>query len=215
MKFSKVFISALCFILICFAHISAMAEKDSNYTIVKAGIYNPTGNLNDNFNFDVGFNGEIVLGHYFSQNIAAEIGIGYFRTRTEATNSRIAFVSSFGTISYKEEGDIKVYPVTLTTKFLFPIENFELFGLAGVGLYYTKVNYDLQTNLGNFSDDDKDTVFGFHIGAGSNLYVTNEIFVGVEGKYLFTNEGEVSLFGVPFKSDLNGFTVNVNIGSRF
>lgn len=213
MKFSKVFISALCFILICFAHISAMAEKDSNYTIVKAGIYNPTGDLDDNFNFDVGFNGEIALGHYFSQNIAVEIGIGYFRTR--ATDSRIAFAPGFGTISLKAEGDIKVYPVTLTSKFLFPIENFELFGLAGVGLYYTKVNADIQTNLGNFSDDDKDTVFGFHIGGGSNLNVTNEIFVGVEGKYLFTKEGEVSLFGEPFKSDLNGFTVTANIGSRF
>lgn len=184
MKTSKTFILALGIVIICFTPLSAIAEKPASYGIIKVGFYSPNGDLED-LDFDTGFNGEIVLGSYLHPNIAMEVGVGYFQT--DASNPDI---------------DLWVIPLTLTTKVLYPIEKFEPFALAGIGLYFEELD---------LGEDDDDTVFGFHLGAGANYNITEDIFFGVEGKYLWSGEAKFA----SLEADLDGFLVTGNLGLRF
>ncbi len=49
--------------------------------------------------------------------------------------------------------------------------------------------------------------------------MTDNIFLGLEGTYIFTDEVELEsvIFGVPLavQADINGFVVTGNIGYRF
>lgn len=58
---------------------SATAQEDLNYFVIKAGIYSPTGDLDD-ADFDSGFDGEVVVGHYIQPNFCIEGAVGYFRS---------------------------------------------------------------------------------------------------------------------------------------
>ncbi len=182
-----------------------------NYVTFKGGIYSPESD--DLEDFDTGFNVEIALGHYFHRNFALELGVGYFET--EASFS--GFDPILGVWSEKDE--ITAIPLTLTAKGVYPTQYVDLFGGVGIGLYFVHGEADLSSSaFGSLSFDDDDTVFGFHLGAGANFNITENIFFGIEGKYLWAEaEFEESFLGVPFEldADLEGFTVTGNIGFRF
>ena len=55
----------------------ARGEDKSNYIAVKGGIFSPSSDLDD-ADFDTGFAGEAVIGGYYNEYLAAEIGVGYF-----------------------------------------------------------------------------------------------------------------------------------------
>jgi opacity protein-like surface antigen len=183
-----------------------------NYVTFKGGIYSPESD--DLEDFDTGFNVEIAFGHYFHRNLALELGVGYFET--EATFSGFDPIL-FG--SWREEDEITAIPLTLTAKGVLPLRNVDIFAAAGIGLYFVHGEADISTSaFGSFSFDDDDTVFGFHLGLGGNFNITENIFLGIEGKYLWAEaEFEESVFGVPIEldADLEGFTVTGNIGFRF
>ncbi len=175
---------------------AAYAQEKVNYIVGKAGIYSPTGDLDD-LEFDTGFNGQIAIGHYFHKNFALEGGLGYAVTD-----------SSFGGL----EWDAWTIPITLTAKGVYPIaDTVELYAGAGIGIYF------VQFEVSNRDYDD--TVFGGHVVLGSNVNVTDNIFLGLEGTYIFTDEVELEsvIFGVPLavQADINGFVVTGNIGYRF
>jgi opacity protein-like surface antigen len=177
------------------------------YIAFKPGIYSPQSSDLDGF--DTGFNGEIALGYRFHRNIAAEFGLGYFNTQEERT-----FV---GSTYVGEELDIYVYPVTFTLKAILPYKKWEFFGLAGAGVYIAYGPYD-------YDDDDYDydyhydTVFGGYLGAGIHYNITPGIFVGVEGKYLWTGKVEWDeVLGIPTegKFKMDGIIATAVIGIRF
>ncbi len=77
-KWSSIF--GLICIFVSILTVNSYAEsneylKDS--VTLKAGIYYPTGDLDD---YDVNFNGEIAFNKYFSPNFATEFSLGYFKT---------------------------------------------------------------------------------------------------------------------------------------
>jgi outer membrane protein W len=204
----------LTLILICLFPFSSFGQDSLNYFAVKGGIYSPTGDLDD-FNFDTAFNGEIAYGRYLNPNLALEIGVGYFKS-----DASISGVDPIFGGSYTEEDEIKVIPIILSGKGIYPSGNFELYGEIGIGIYLADFEGVVtHTVLGTVRLDDDDTVFGVNLGVGVNYNITEKVFIGVEGKYILTTDAEFqgTALGVPFKveSDLNGFILTGNLGFRF
>lgn len=179
------------------------AETPSNYLVLKGGIYSPSeefdvrdinGGVLDRIDPDTGFDGEIAIGHYFLPVFAAELGVGYFESKGVPA-------------ALPGETKFKVVPVLLTAKGLLPLGPIEPYGEFGIGGYITK--FDVSGNLGTFSGSTKGT-FGLHAGAGVNFNITQTVFLGVEGRYLWAKP---SFGGQDIK--LDGFTVTGDLGFRF
>ena len=174
--------------------------KSPFYIGFKPGIYSPQSSDVDG----TGFNGEIMLGYRFNPNIAAEFGIGYFNTEAE-------------------EFDIDVYPVTFTFKAIVPYKKWEFFGLAGAGVYIVSGPYDDDYHGHDhdhhhdhdYDDDDYDydARLGGYLGAGIHYNITRRIFVGVEGKYLWTDKVKLEDLGLKFNMD--GIIATAVFGIRF
>jgi opacity protein-like surface antigen len=179
------------------------AEKPANYLALKGGIYSPSGSFDlDNFNggtrthidSKTGFNGELAVGHYFAPMLAVEIGAGYFESRGSAE-------------AQPGETKLKVVPVVATGKVLLPLGPFEPYGEFGIGAYFTEL--DVSGNTDSFRGSSKVT-YGLHAGAGFNVNLTDKVFVGLEGRYLWAKP---SFGGQDVKID--GFTTTANLGLRF
>ena len=191
-------IFVMIFTLVFLLPISATGQEKRDYIIGKGGVYSPTGGLDD-LNFGEGFNGEVAWGHYFSTNFALEVGAGYF-----------------------ESDDIRVVPFLATGKAIYPTGNWELFAEVGVGAYFAKFDATLNNPVaGVIVFDDDDTVFGLSLGFGVNYNITEEFYLGLEGKYLLTSDAE---FGgtatatgglASLETDLDGVIVTAVFGFRF
>ena len=175
----------------------SLAEYPSNYVVLKGGLYSPSNDFDlqgQQFNHDDGFVAEIAYGHYFMPMFALELGAGYFESKASAAVPA-------------GETKFKVVPLTLTGKVLFPIGSIEPYGEFGIGGYITETDVS-----GTVSQaiDSTESVFGLHAGAGVNFNVTLNVFLGVEGRYLWAKP---SWGGTDIK--LDGFTVTGNLGFRF
>ena len=178
------------------------------YIAFKPGIYSPqSGDLDG---FDTGFSGEVGFGYRVNPNLAAEIGIGFFNTEGEKTVGGATYGG--------REFDIYAYPVTFTLKAILPYKRWEFFGLVGAGVYFVSRPYDdyydhdHDYHNHNHDDDyDYDTIFGGYLGAGIHYNITPRIFVGVEGKYLWTDKAKFEY--EEFRMD--GIIANAVIGVRF
>jgi opacity protein-like surface antigen len=189
----------------------AFGQENPNYVAVKAGIYSPTGDLDD---LDTGFAGEVVFGHYYSPTFALEGGIGRFETDGSFTE----IIPFFGTVTEKDEASATT--ISLTLKGVHPTEIGELYIGGGIGIGFVDIDIDIiTTSMGTASISDSDTVFGFQLLAGANFNITDKCFFGVEGKYLITDDAKVSgtLFGIPVETEgnANGFIITGVLGFRF
>ena len=193
--------------MMCFVSVTAFAEQLNNYTTIKLGIYSPeSSDLKDDFRN--GFNGEIAFGHYwasFYPNLVYEIAVGYFQTDTgQVTDAGVT-----------GKAKITVIPVTWTAKGVYPLGKGEFYGGGGIAVYFAKTKLDIS---GGPSLSDKDTPFGAHILAGGNYYLTPNIFLGAEVKYLWAKARfQVTSNGNPvdLSAKLDGITGTVNLGYRF
>jgi len=182
---------------------SAYAELPKNYMALKAGVYSPSYSHDiDNFNAGnrthldskTGFAGEIVAGHYFLPMVALELGAGYFESKGSAD-------------AQPGETKLKVVPLTATGKVLLPLGIFEPYGLFGIGAYITDLKVSNNTGaLGGSTE----VTYGLHAGAGLNVNFQENMFVGLEGKYLWANP---SFGGQHIK--LDGFITSAAIGFRY
>lgn len=180
-------------------------EPGKNYVAVKPGAYYPRASDLRDGDFDPGFNGEIVIGRRINSNLAVEMGLGYFHA--EAT------YSSAG--SYYEQASLFVVPATLSIKGILPFDKLELFGVGGVGAYYVHADNSfidsVSSEIGSLSASD--LIFGGHIGAGLHYNITPDVFVGAEGKYLWTSN--VKLLDSPLKFKMDGIIGTAVVGFRF
>jgi outer membrane protein W len=122
--------------------------------------------------------------------------------------------------TFSEEDEIKVIPVVVSAKGIYPTGNFELFGEFGVGAFFADFEGTLITSaLGTTVIDDSDTVFGIILGVGAIYNITRNAFFGIEVKYLATDDVEIkgAIMGVPVTlgGDLNGIIATANLGFRF
>ena len=138
--------------------VPAFAEEFGNYGMVKLGVYSPRSYFLTGGGFSNAFDGEVALGHYFTPNVASEVGLGYFKTTHESDQ-------------------ITVVPLTLTGKGILPLDSAELYIGAGIGAYFA--SSELSTVSYN------DTAVGWHVLAGGNFNVIPNLFLGAEIKYLW------------------------------
>jgi outer membrane protein W len=180
--------------------------KIPNYFAVKAGAYFPQDKWDVldlgvfEYSLETGFNGELVFGHYFHRNWAIELGVGYFQTSGDDTS-----------LDVKSKSSIDVMPVTAAIKGIIPLDKFEVYGIGGIGAYF--VWADEKLNGVKFSDDD--ILFGGFLGAGVSYNITPTAFIGLEGKYLWTDKTGLSDSGWKQKHKLDGWFTTFNVGFRF
>jgi opacity protein-like surface antigen len=111
----------------------------------------------------------------------------------------------------------------LLLKAILPYKNWEFFGLGGGGVYFVsaelKGNAVIGGTLYAYDRDDKDSVIGVYLGAGIHYNITPAFFVGVEGKYFWTDDVDVrdEVLGVSAgrKFDMDGIIATAVIGFRF
>lgn len=180
------------------------ADKSSSYVEAKLGIYAPQGDaLGD---FDTGFNGGLALG-YRKSNYALELEVGYFETKGEGT----IVASGPPPVAVPGKANIWVVPVALTYKIVVPLGTFEPFGEVGAGVYVA----DAELSGAGRSFSDRHTSSGVHIGLGANLNITQRLFLGIEGRYLWAGEHEFVLGQIPVSVKIDGVIATANLGYRF
>ena len=204
---------SLIFTFVSIPTINSYAENNEkqNYMTFKAGIYYPeSGDYED---FDTGFNGEISIGHYFSPNAALEFGIGYF----DLEWSDIGYEWPIG--NWSDKGEITTIPITVTLKGIIPFKRGELYGGAGIGVYLVEGEVDVNSDLIDFKVDDDDVTFGPHVLIGFNIDISQNVFIGVEGKYTWAEEAEFEETILDQKveiiTELDGLICTFNVGFRF
>ncbi len=179
---------------LCSAHAKPLP---ANSVTLKAGGYFPQhGDLD---NFDSGFNGEISFGHLVAPGFGVEGGIGYFETKGEAVEPPFSASAKF-----------KVIPLTLSLKGQTFFQQFEPYVEAGIGVYFIDAEVSGVDALGPFSESDNDTQVGFHLGLGANFNVTRQMFLGLEGRYLWL---KTDAFDTDARMD--GITLTGSVGFRF
>lgn len=169
--------------------LSASGQDKKNYAAVKTGLYTFTGGLEDS-DFVTGFNGEIAIGHYLHSNIALEAGACYIHD---------------GIIKGRRE--VRFVQIPLTAKGIYPLGNVEAVYGGGIGVNFAK----LRGEFNGLHVDDRDTVFGGHLLLGANFNISHATFIGIEGKYNFTEKARFN----SVETNLNGYSVSANLGFRF
>ncbi len=186
--------TALLSLLILLLAVPAFAAAP-NYFVLKGGVYSPQhADLTDP-DFGAGFNGEVAFGHYFTPNVAVELGAGYLATKKTLSGVSVT-VSSI--------------PVLLSIKGVAPFPQGELYALVGGGAYVSEIK---GAAFGLSATADK-TAFGFQAGIGGDYNITPEIFLGLEGKYFWV-QPEFEVAGVKGKVHLDGLQGTINLGFRF
>jgi opacity protein-like surface antigen len=177
------------------------------YLAFKAGLYEPTDDLED---FDNGFYGEIALNQYINSDFAVEFAVGYFQTDYSESGS-------YRNISYSGDIDIYTIPITISLKGIIPFEYFELYAGGGIGGYYVDGDIDVRVaGVGSVSDDDDDFIIGGQLFAGLGFDITDKFVVGIEGKYIFTDDAEMRVLqSESVEFNLNGYIITGVIGFRF
>jgi opacity protein-like surface antigen len=203
MKKTNILFLALTVALISTTSPASAENKPADYVAFKAGVYSPsmshdldTFNAGNRTHLDskTGFAGEIAVGHYFIPMLALELGAGYFESKGSPATP-------------PGELKLQVVPLIATGKVLLPIGPFEPYGLFGIGAYITDLN--VHDNNGTFKSSTEVT-YGLHAGAGLNINFQNNMFVGVEGKYLWADP---SFGGQHIK--LDGFVTTAVLGFRY
>jgi len=162
-------------------------ETPPSYAVLKLGGFFPLSHETENF--DDAFYGEVGLGHSIHRNIALELGVGY--TKPEASVSVPGSSASF---------DLTIIPAGA----------FEPFATAGIGAYYVEAEASVRGPGFSRSFSQDDTTFGFYLGLGANINVSPKAFIGVEGRYFWT---EPSYDG--FDMTIYGINLTANVGFRF
>jgi len=195
---------------------AAAGGQIGNYLALKGGFYSPSaefdlGNVNAESaldgSADTGVAGEIAYGHYFSPSFALEFGVGYFRSK-----GTFASADAGG-----QELKFDVIPVIASAKVFVPVGSVFPYGEAGLGAYFTQ--FDVSESLNTFEGS---TTLGAHAGAGLNIDVSENVFVGLEMRYVwaepFFGDQDIDLNGEDYALNgfnLNGFTTMFVLGLGF
>ena len=192
--------------VLCFSLSLPFPAQAQNYLVLKGGIYSPQNEKL--YDFDSGFNGELAFGRYFNKNLALEVASGYFKTRATKSASP-EFASAEATL------DFNLVPLTGALRAVIPLGAFELYGLGGGGAYFLWTDSSVSTNNRSASSSDKynQTLAGGFLGAGATIKISPTVFLGLEGKYLWTTN--LTLDNLETDINLNGIQATFNLGFLF
>ena len=191
-------------LVLCVGLSLPFTAEAQNYLVLKGGIYSPQNEKL--YNFDSGFNGELAFGRYFNKNLALEVASGYFKTRA---------TKSADVVSAEATLDFNLVPLTGALRAIIPMGAFELYGLGGGGAYFLWSDTSVSTNNRSSSSSDKynQTLAGGFLGAGATIKVSPTVFLGLEGKYLWTTN--LKLDNLETDINLNGIQATLNLGFLF
>jgi len=189
------------------------SERRVNYVEAKVGMFQPTGDMDD-ADYDTGGDLSVVYGRYLNNFFVLEAGFDLFGSEQNLSG----YNDQAG--SYEQDNYLTSAALFATLKGEFSTGPVDLFAGIGAGLYSVSLSSDIDSSrLGDLDEDDSDGVFGAHIVAGATFNITERFFVGVEGKYRWTDEVEISdsvaSIPVEYSGDLSGYTVTFNGGFRF
>jgi opacity protein-like surface antigen len=154
-----------------------VTSDSSYYAAARVGLYAPQAS--DMKSFNNGLATEMQFGRRLHENFAAEAGIGWFTSSTDEVAGNKTTLS--------------VIPLTATAKGILPLGNAELYGLGGLGVYFSNVELK-SASLGKISDDD--TSVGFHVGVGGQYALTQNLSLGVEGRYVIAKVNSANIDGL-------------------
>jgi opacity protein-like surface antigen len=143
--------------------------------------------------FDSGFNGELSVGRYLAPGFAVEGGVGYFETKGTIPNTAV-------------KDKFEVIPLTFSVRGTIPFGPFEAYGMGGIGVYFI----DDKRTFSTSSASDSAADVGLHLGLGGKYTMQNNVFFGLEGKYVWLS---ASTFGSD--TNLGGAVLTANVGYRF
>ena len=180
----KVLRATLAALALCLAT-TGPAAAAGNYATLQVGAVVPS-------NGDTTWSINAIIGHYFTPNIALEGSLGYYSTDYD--------YAGFGS------GDLTVWPLSLSVKAGVPVQRLFPYALAGADMYF--IDGEIRTPA--LSASDSDTAFGYHLGAGIELSLSPQVYIGLEYRYTFI---ETNLFGVD--RELDGGSTTGTFGFRF
>jgi opacity protein-like surface antigen len=150
-------------------YLRTVASYNSNLSIGGGDFLNVDTLLNDNLD---GLN--IHVGNRFHKNFGAELG--YFRTREEGKNIAAGTTVGPGLIAGADfSTDVMLQGITLDGLGYLPLgesKKVELIGTAGASWSKGEVTIEIP-GIGSGSDDESE--FGFRLGAGAQVNLTDKI----------------------------------------
>ncbi len=195
---------------------NVMADENSkklNFTQVKVGMFQPSGDMDD-ANYDNGGDFSVVYGRYLNNYLVLEVGFDAFGSENTLTGRN----DEAG--SYTQDNALVGAAGVITLKGEYAAGPVDLFAGFGGGIYSVTLASEIDSSrLGDLDDDDSDGVFGVHAVVGANYNINERFFVGVEGKYRWTDDVDiretVASIPVEYRGDLSGYSVTFNAGFRF
>jgi opacity protein-like surface antigen len=193
---------------------TVMAEAETprlNYTQVKLGMYQPTGDLDD---ADSGATFGVVYGRYLNRYLVFEAGFDVLGSdRTERGGNDQAG-------AYTQDNTLVGVGGLVTLKGEYAAGPLALFAGIGGGIYAVTLTSEIESSrLGDFDNDDSDGVFGAHVTVGATYDINERFFIGLEGRYRWTEDicirESVASVPVEYSGDLSGYTITFNGGFRF
>jgi opacity protein-like surface antigen len=171
----------------------------STYMQLRLGLFLPQSSDLDGFN--TGFAIDGAFGYRFTPNLAAEFGLGYFRSKGDTG------VSNGVTVEPKFSG----VPVTASLKGILPVSpTVDLYGLVGVGLYFVTLGAEGSAGGQTASVSFDDTAFGVQLGAGASFAITPAAFLTADLRYMIA---KASFNGA--EGNIDSLFLSVGIGTRF
>ncbi|WP_076750330.1 outer membrane beta-barrel protein [Desulfatitalea tepidiphila] len=192
---------------------SATSEAFRNYGQIRLGVNEFTDDMDD-AGMDTGVDLGAAYGRYLTPNLVLEAAIDFFASDRDVRG----YNGTAG--SYDIDDTLGVMAVLATIKGEFPVGRARIFGGGGVGYYVVALNSDIDTAyLGDFDEDESDSVFGAHVVAGVNVDITKRFFAGLQGMYRWTDDIDiderVATVPIRLEGDLSGYVVNLTAGFRF
>jgi opacity protein-like surface antigen len=200
---------------------ASFADGGKTYFELKAGQFKGTGDLSEE-NAPNGSNIEFSVGHRFFKYFAAEVSYGRYRIERDVDTFVIQRVG----IDYFYSGHetLNVYPLLVSGKFLYPVEDGFFYVGGGYGRYQVVDLIEMEedsASLGHREDDVRanDTVNGYHLMLGAMYDINSSWTVGFEYKRVMTEEAELKdhFFGDSYseKTDVDGRMISGMIQLRF
>lgn len=156
------------------------------------------------------------LGYYKADD--AEEGSFYGGAQIRARLGRVVGIE--GAIDYRtaQEYDLGEYsvdvrqiPVTASALLFLPVsENFQPYGVAGLGAYYDMLDFNEEAENLPGIEDDHSVDFGYHLGFGLELPFNRNTALNVDYRYIFLDPGSDS-FGDVEEADFSGNVLTVGL----
>lgn len=172
------------FSMIClvFCSVPCIALAAGSYLGLKLNKFTPNSGDYDGFDSAIGF--EIDFGNRISPNSAIEIGLLY-----QAPEGDFYIYDDFYGMGMVAEATVTTIGIPFTFKGIMPLADnkFDIFLGVGCGLYYSKLEMDVDVEYQGWKDSVSDSIngygYGFHLVGGADVNVTPNLAVGGEIKW--------------------------------